>query len=122
MAASGYMIPSSGSGYSAVAQPVDDSGLSMSTVQPDPSVDQTANGTDGGAANLASILNSIGRWGTTITSVVTGKPVQTTTTGVPIGAPGSRGVVGTSAGTGIQSSGLIWLLAFGAVILLITRR
>ena len=99
--------------------PIGGGDLSLGSVEPNPSVDQTDNGTDGGAGNLMGIINTIGRWGTTITSVASGRPVATTTQGQPIGAPGS----GSRAAANQPSmSGILVLLAFGAIILLLIKR
>ena len=68
-------------------------GIDMSTVDPNPSVDQSIGGTDGGAAQFSDIANVIGKWGVTIGSVITNTPIVAaqTTSGaiVPIGARGS---------------------------------
>lgn len=76
--------------------------IDLSTVDPNPSVDQSVQGTDGGAASFSDIANVVGKWGVTIGSVLTNTPIvaaQTTTGGiVPVGARGS-----TVAGAGMSS-------------------
>lgn len=95
------------------------SNLSLASVVPNPAVNQGVSGSDGGASGVMDIINSIGRWGSVITSQVSGRPVATTPGGIPVGAPGS----GPAAAAGVVApNGLIWLLAFGAIILLLVRK
>lgn len=67
--------------------------IDVSSVQPNPSVDQSEQGTDGGAAAFSQIADAVGRWGTVIGSIVSNTPIAAaqTRTGdvVPIGAYGS---------------------------------
>jgi hypothetical protein len=69
----------------------DESGISLSASDPNPSIDQEED--FGSSADYSSILNSVGQWGTEIASVVTGRPVAYAPTpggGIrPIGATGS---------------------------------
>lgn len=53
------------------------SGLSMNTSPPNLQVCASPGGTsgDGGASNLQSILNSVGRWGTAVTGIVASSKV-----------------------------------------------
>lgn len=94
--------------------------LSMSTVHPNPSVNQAVCkcGGCGGASSLSSALNAIGKWGTAITGLAQGKPVATSKTGVAVGAKGA-----TTLGGAISSNTLILILVVvGALIFLAMRK
>lgn len=47
----------------------------LSTVNPNPSIDDTVNGGDGGAADLSNIANSAMQWGSVIGSIVSNTPI-----------------------------------------------
>ncbi len=69
-------------------------GIDLSTVDPNPTVDDTVYGGDGGAADLSNVANTVGQWGAVIGSIVSNTPITSaqTRTGnyVPIGAYGSQ--------------------------------
>jgi hypothetical protein len=93
--------------------------LSMSTVQPNPSVSQGVRGNCGGASCISNTLNAIGKWGTVLTASLQGKPVATTGTGgVSVGAKGATSLPGQFSG----NSMIVILLVVGALIFLATRR
>lgn len=85
---------------------------SMSTTQPNPSIQQTVCCTpDGGAGNVQSWLNSIGKLGLTIGAAAAGRPVTVTPRGTTIGA---------SASYRAQSvQGYMPLILIGAVVLVV---
>lgn len=97
----------------------DDSGISLSASDPNPSIDQVDD--YGSSADYSSILNSAGQWGTEIASLVTGRPVAYAPTPsgglTPIGAAGSY--VGNSPP--MTSSTKLLMLGFGvaAVVVLV---
>lgn len=47
----------------------------LSTVNPNPTIDDTVNGGDGGAADLLNVANSAMQWGSVIGSIVTNTPI-----------------------------------------------
>ncbi len=68
----------------------DDSGISLSASDPNPSIEQSDD--FGAGYDFSSIIGSAGQWGTEIASVITGRPVAYAPGRggpVPIGAPGS---------------------------------
>lgn len=95
---------------------------SLSTVNPNPSVDQTS-GNDGGASDIATIVNSIGQWGATIGSLALNRPLAVTPTragGVQaIGVAGSR-VQGQSL-TGNNVTLILVAAAVVVVIILVAK-
>lgn len=96
--------------------------LSMSTVNVNPSADQSVcccQG-DGGAGNLSASLNAIGRWGTALTGILQGKPVVTNKSGVAVGAKGSTSVGGIG---GLSRNGMLLILVIiGVLIFMATRK
>lgn len=91
-------------------------GLAMNTVDPNPSVNQAVcccNG-DGGASNLSSAINAVGRWGTVLLATSQGKPVQSGK--LAVGAKGSTSVAGIQGG-----SLLLIAVVIIAVVLLLRR-
>jgi hypothetical protein len=91
----------------------------MSTVSPNASVGQSVAGSDGGAANLSSILNAVGKWGTALTATVQGKPVAASASGVAIGAKGSTSLTG---GALSGNTLILILLIVGALIFVAMRK
>jgi hypothetical protein len=86
-------------------------GADLSTVDPNPSVDdysQTSPGTD-----WSSVLNTAGQWGSTIASIVTGNKVAVAPT-----AGGGYQAVGV-AGSGAISNSSSQLLLIGIVVVAI---
>jgi hypothetical protein len=66
----------------------DDSGMSLSASDPNPSIDQVDD--YGSSSDYSNVLGSVMQWGTEIASVVTGNPVPyspTASGGVGYGAP-----------------------------------
>lgn len=47
----------------------------LSTVNPNPTIDDTVNGGDGGAADFSNMANSAMQWGSVIGSIVTNTPI-----------------------------------------------
>jgi hypothetical protein len=92
--------------------------LSMSTVNPNASVNQSVCCTDGGASSVSATLNAIGRWGTALTGVLQGKPVATNKSGVAVGA---RGAQTLGAGTMSPNAMLLILVIVGVLIFMATR-
>lgn len=68
----------------------DSTAIDMSTVDPNVTIDQTADGGDGGASSFSDLANSVGRWGAVIGSIVTNKPIAVNAQGVPVGAVGTK--------------------------------
>src|SRR6266851_360224 len=97
----------------------DDSGISLSASDPNPSIDQVDD--YGSSADYSSTVNSIGQWGTEIASLVTGRPVAYVPNArgglTPIGAPGST--VGNSPPMSSTTKLLMVVLGVGAVVVLI---
>ena len=91
--------------------------LSMSTVNVNPSANQSVCGGDGGAGSLSSALNAIGKWGTALTGVMQGKAVQTGKSGVAVGAKGATGFGATMS----PNSMLLILIIVGVLIFMATR-
>jgi len=91
--------------------------LSMSTVNPTPGVCQNACSCcgDGGASNASSIMNSVGKWGTTLAGVISGRPVAVGTKGVSVGA--SAAYASQVAGT--PNMTVIIVVAVVAIVLVI---
>jgi hypothetical protein len=90
---------------------------SMSTVHPNPSVNQNPNNAATSASNAMNLLNSIGKWGTVLTSTISGKPVAATASGVPIGAAGS-----VVAGSSFSSTSIILILVVVAALVFLWNR
>lgn len=61
--------------------------LSMSTVNPTPGVCQNpcCGCGDGGASNVGSILNTVGKFGLSVAGIMTGRPVVTSGNRVAVG-------------------------------------
>jgi len=55
-------------------------GIDLSSVNPNPSMDDTVNGGDGGAADLSNIANSAMQWGSVIGSIVSDTPITSAQT------------------------------------------
>lgn len=97
----------------------DDSGISLSASDPNPSVDQ---GSDfGSSADFSTLVGTVGQWGTEIASVVTGRPVAYATGSsgapIPIGAPGSY--VGNSPPMSQGTKLLMVVLGVGIAVVLL---
>lgn len=94
--------------------------LSMSTVNPSASADQSVCccGGCGGAAGLGNALNAIGKWGTVLTATVQGKPVAVGSKGVAIGAKGATSL----SGGALSGNSLILILAIVAVLIFMAVR
>jgi hypothetical protein len=97
-------------------------GIDMSTVDPNPSVDQSIDGTDGGASQFSDVANVIGKWGSVIGSVLTNTPIVAaqTTSGaiVPIGARGSTVAGGMSSNTKL----LLVAAVVGVVVYVLVKK
>ena len=86
----------------------------MSTNAPNASVSQTAGGTRagcGGATCTMNLLNGIGKWGTALTGVLTGRSVSAS------GAVGAKPAVATSS-----ASMLVIVLVIGAILFVMLRK
>ena len=90
--------------------------LSMSTNNPNPSVNQSVCGDCGGAATTMNTLNAVGKWGTALTGILKGRPVAANKTGVSVGARGSTGFRQTSGG------GVLFLLVLVVVIFFLMKK
>ena len=68
--------------------------IDLSTVDPNPTVDDTVSGGDGGAADLANVASSVAQWGSVIGSIVSNTPIAAARTRSgeyrTIGAVGSQ--------------------------------
>jgi len=86
----------------------DDSGISLSASDPNPSIDQFDDG--GSSADFSSLVNSAGAWGTEIASVITGnRPAPAVTpyySGTYSGGPLVRPTA-TSGTTKLLIAGLV---------------
>jgi hypothetical protein len=91
--------------------------IAMSTAKPNVSVSQNAGGVGGcgGAANLSSLLNAVGRWGTVLTATAQGKPVSSG--GTQVGAKGSTALPGNFSGGSL----LLILVIIGVFIFLLRK-
>lgn len=90
--------------------------LAMSTVHPNPAVNQSVGGNCGGASCLSQALNAIGKWGTAITGMATNKPVVVGAKTVAVGASG------TTLGGMSGNSLLLILLVVGVLIFVAMRK
>lgn len=90
--------------------------LSMSTSQPNPSVNQSVGGNCGGASCVQATLNAVGKWGTALTGILTGRPVQTTQSGVAVGARNSAGFRQSSSG------GIIFIVILVVVVFFLIKK
>lgn len=68
--------------------------IDMSVSNPNPTIDDTVQGGDGGAGDLSNVLNTAASWGSVIGSIVTNVPITAAQTRSgnfqPIGAVGSQ--------------------------------
>jgi hypothetical protein len=88
----------------------------MSTSNPNASVNQAVccAGGCGGANCVGNTLNSIGKWGTLLTSTITGKPTTTTSSGR---------IVKPAAAAGMSQTTLIVIvLVVGAILFVLMRK
>jgi hypothetical protein len=91
----------------------------LATVEENPSI--YGYGDTSGASDVSSLANTIGQWGTTIASVVTGNPVTSVSTpqGLrTVGAAGSQVVAPTSFS---QGSGLLIIAVVVVVAILLLK-
>lgn len=88
----------------------------MSTVNVNPSVNQSVCGNCGGASGLSAALNAIGKWGTVLTATAQGKPVATRS--VSVGAAGSQTLGGALTGNSL----LLILVIVGVLIFMATKK
>lgn len=92
----------------------------LSTVNPNPTIDDTVNGGDGGAADLLNTANSAMQWGSVIGSIVTNTPITAAQT-----RSGQFQTIGP-AGTMIAPSSINWTaiglaVVAGIVIAIVVR-
>jgi hypothetical protein len=85
----------------------------MSTVKPNASAGQSVSGGCGGASCVSNALNAIGKWGTAITGIATGKAVNAG--GVAVGAAGSQSV------SGFNGTTLVIILVVVVVVIMLMR-
>lgn len=64
---------------------VDDSGVSLSASDPNPSIDQIDDG--GSSSDFSSNLSSVAQWGTEIAAMVTGRSVSISPSGTAVIGP-----------------------------------
>jgi hypothetical protein len=95
----------------------DYSAIDMSTVNPNLTMDDTVNGGDGGAADLANVASSVAQWGSVIGSIVTNTPITAAQT--RSGTFQTIGPLGTQLAPSPINWTLIGLFALGAVVLLV---
>lgn len=92
--------------------------IDVATVDPNPSVDQSVSGGDGGASAVSDIANAVGKWGTVIGSIVSNTPIVAaqTKTGqiVPVGSRGSTVYGARPMGSNLV---LVLVVVVGGVIL-----
>jgi hypothetical protein len=81
----------------------------MSTVNPTPSICQSNCGGDGGAGNVQSWLNTVGKLGLTIGATAAGRPVTVTSKGTTIGSSASYSAQ--------KVQGYLPLIIVGAIVL-----
>lgn len=91
--------------------------LSMSTSNPNASICQSVCCCDGGASNIASILNVAGKWGSVLTAQATGRAVSTKGGGVTVGAKGASGLPGQFSGMSL----ILILLVLGGLLYLASK-
>lgn len=93
----------------------------LSTVNPNPTIDDTVNGGDGGAADLLNTANSAMQWGSVIGSIVTNTPITAAQT--RSGSFQTIGPLGTQiAPTSPINWTAIGLAVVGAVVLVFVLR
>lgn len=95
--------------------------IDLSTVDPNPAIDQSIDGTDGGASNAMDIANTVGQWGAVIGSIVTNHPITSVQTRsgaiVPTGVTGGRIIPSSSSSSllvivlALFGVGVIWAIA-----------
>ncbi len=94
--------------------------IDLSTVNPNPTIDDTVQGGDGGAADLSNIANSAMQWGSVIGSIVTNTPITSAQT-----RSGSFQTIGP-VGTQLAPSPINWtaigLAVVAAVVVVIVVR
>jgi hypothetical protein len=83
-------------------------GADLSTVNPNPSIDDYASTTPG--VDYTSIINSAGQWGATIASIASGNRVQS----VPVQGGGYQTI--GAYGSGYQSNNTSQLLIIGVIV------
>jgi hypothetical protein len=93
----------------------------MSASNPNPAVCQSpcCDTGCGGASNLSSTLNAIGKWGTILTATVQGKPVVTNRNGVAVGARGTTSLSGNNLS---GNSMLLILVIVGVLVFMAMRK
>ena len=55
-------------------------GIDLSSVNPNPTIDDTVNGGDGGAGDFSNIANTAMQWGSVIGSIVSDTPITSAQT------------------------------------------
>jgi hypothetical protein len=99
--------------------------VSLSTVTADPTLDTSDDSTsDGGASEISSLIPAIGQWGSVITSIATGHPLQGQQT--PQGGTQILGAKGSSLAaaplnTKLLTYAVIALVAL-VIVLLVLRK
>ena len=94
--------------------------IDMSTSNPNPSMDDTVNGGDGGAADLANVASSIAQWGSVIGSIVSNTPITSAQT--RSGNFQTIGPLGTRIAPSPINYTVIGLVAVGALVFVLVLR
>jgi hypothetical protein len=98
----------------------DDSGISLSASDPNPSIDQYDDG--GSTTDWSGIVSSAGQWGTELASILSNRPIAYAP-GVSGGAPMPIGAYGSYVGNQPPTSSttklLMVVLGVGAAVVLI---
>jgi hypothetical protein len=94
--------------------------IDLSTSNPNLSIDDTVNGGDGGAADLANVAGSIAQWGSVIGSIVTNTPI--TAAQNRNGSFQTIGPVGTRLAPSPINYTVIGLIAVGALVFVLVLR
>ncbi len=90
-------------------------GISLSTVDPNPSLDQSAGATD--SSSTMDWINSLGQWGATLTSIATRTPVTTSPSGTILGARSPSLLGSTSSNQMLLTVVIIAIIAFALISL-----
>ena len=91
--------------------------IDLSTVNPNPTIDDTVNGGDGGAADLSNIAATAAQCGSVIGSIVTNTPITAAQT--RSGNYQTIGPVGTQIAPNPINWTVIGLAAVAAVVLVV---
>ena len=94
-----------------------DMSIDLSTVDPNPTVDDTVQGGDGGAADLSNVLNTAASWGSVIGSIASNVPITAAQT--RSGSFQTIGAVGSTVAPSPVNYTYIGLAVVAAVVLVV---